>query len=452
MKMKFFEKTYLLILVLFLVFFNASIFAISVVTFNNTMDTAQSGCLAECAAIKESFENDIGTLNGTNEGVYWLQIRYCNFYEEKGIFLRFERNETEIYSSIPEGMNIPKSNIMSIEKMNGNNYILISEETISGGYIMTYAKDISYLYDEFKALAFSFVGASLVTSVVLAVLLYFVLRKLYSPLEKLRNVTGRISEGDFSIRADESGNDEFAELAKDFNIMSKKINEQMNDLKSTAEQKQRMLDDLAHEMRTPLTSIHGYAEYIRNANISDEERTDAADFILKESIRLKSISEILLDVAFIRENKIDKRSVSVVELLNNTRERMLLLAERKNVSIEVTAEDVTLNGEKVLLELLMTNITENAIKACSDGGKVTLSSAYENGKAVICIEDNGIGMTKEQLEHITEPFYRTDKSRSRKEGGTGLGLALCDTIAKVHDATLEFQSERNKGTKVIISF
>ena len=452
MKMKFFEKTYLLILVLFLVFFNASIFAISVVTFRNTMDTAQSGCLAECAAIKESFENDIGTLNGTNEGVYWLQIRYCNFYEEKGIFLRFERNENEIYSSIPEGMNIPKSNIMSIEKMNGNNYILISEETISGGYTMTYAKDISYLYDEFKALAFSFVGASLVTSVVLAVLLYFVLRKLYSPLEKLRNVTGRISEGDFSIRADESGNDEFAELAKDFNIMSEKIDEQMNDLKSTAEQKQRMLDDLAHEMRTPLTSIHGYAEYIRNANISDEERTDAADFILKEAMRLKSISEILLDVAFIRENKIDKKPVSAVELLNNTRERMLLLAERKNVSIEVTAEDVTLNGEKVLLELLMTNITENAIKACIDGGKVTLSSLSENGKAVIYIEDNGIGMTNEQLAHITEPFYRTDKSRSRKEGGTGLGLALCDTIARVHNAALEFQSERNKGTKVIISF
>ena len=119
---------------------------------------------------------------------------------------------------------------------------------------------------------------------------------------------------------------------------------------------------------------------------------------------------------------------------------------------EVTAEDVTLNGEKVLLELLMTNITENAIKACIDGGKVTLSSAYENGKAVIYIEDNGIGMTNEQLAHITEPFYRTDKSRSRKEGGTGLGLALCDTIARVHNAALEFQSERNKGTKVIISF
>ena len=205
-------------------------------------------------------------------------------------------------------------------------------------------------------------------------------------------------------------------------------------------------------MRTPLTSIHGYAEYIRNANISDEERTDAADFILKEAMRLKSISEILLDVAFIRENKIDKKPVSVVELLNNTRERMLLLAERKNVSIDVISKNVTLNGEKVLLELLMTNITENAIKACSDGGKVTLGSLSENGKAVICIEDNGIGMTKEQLAHITEPFYRTDKSRSRKEGGTGLGLALCDTIAKVHNATLEFQSERNKGTKVIISF
>ncbi len=452
MKMKFFEKTYLIILALFLIFFNVSIFTISLVTFNNTMDTAKSGCLAECAAIKESFEDDLGTLNGANEGVYWLQISYCNFYKGKEIYLRFERNENEIYSSIPDGMNIPDTNVISIEKNNGNNFILISEETLSGGYTITYAKDISYLYDEFKVLALSFLGASLLTSVALAALLYFVLRKLYSPLEKLRKVTGRISEGDFSIRADESGNDEFGELAKDFNIMSKKINEQMNDLKSTAEQKQRMLDDLAHEMRTPLTSIHGYAEYIRNANISEEERTDAADFILKESMRLKSISEILLDTAFIRENTIEPKPVSVLELLKNTKERMLVLAEKKKVNISVTGEDITVNGEKVLLELLMTNITENAIKACYDGGKVILSAKTENDRAVIYIEDNGIGMTTEQLEHITEPFYRTDKSRSRKEGGTGLGLALCDTIVKVHGASLEFSSEKGKGTTVIVRF
>ena len=168
-------------------------------------------------------------------------------------------------------------------------------------------------------------------------------------------------------------------------------------------------------------------------------------------MRLKSISEILLDTAFIRENKIEKAPVSANELLINTKSRAEMLPGAKDVEINALDTDITVECNKTLVELLLSNLTENAIKACRNGGKVELSAYELDSSAVICVKDSGVGMTKEQLDHITEPFYRTDKARSRKEGGTGLGLALCDTIAKAHGAELSFESRVGKGTKAMIN-
>ncbi len=448
MRMRFFEKTYLITLALFLVFLNLSVISLCLFTFNSNIETTQNACISEGNAVKEAFENDMGSLN--TEGIYLLQVSYGSFYSEKGIYLRFEGSGAEMFSNLPEGISYPDIGTVSSVRHDGKNYMLISESIADGKYIMTYAKDVSYLYDEFFSLAIFFIGASVIASVALALLLYFVLRKLYSPLEKLRKVTGNISRGDFTVRADESGNDELSALAKDFNIMSDKISGQIKELEATAEQKQRMLDDLAHEMRTPLTGIHGYAEYIRSAKISDDERIDATEYIMKEAMRLKSISEILLDTAFIRENKIEKAPVCVKELLYGTKNRVALLPHAKNVEICVDDTDITVNGNKALLELLLSNLTENALKACRNDGRVELSAYMHDASPVICVKDNGIGMTKEQIAHITEPFYRTDKSRSRKEGGTGLGLALCDTIAEAHGAQLYFESKVGKGTKALL--
>ena len=449
MRMKFFEKTYLMTLTLFLFFLNLSIISLCLFTFNSNIETTQNACISEENAVREAFENDMESLN--TDGIYLLQVGYGSFYSEKGIYLHFERDGVEMFSNMPDGISPSDTGTVSSVRYDGKNYMMVSENIADGKYTMTYVKDVSYLYDEFFSLAVFFIAASVIASVALAILLYFVLRKLYSPLEKLRKATSDISRGDFSARADESGNDELSALAKDFNSMSDKISEQIKELEATAEQKQRMLDDLAHEMRTPLTGIHGYAEYIKNANISDDERIDAIDYIMKEAMRLKSISEILLDTAFIRENKIEKAPVSANELLIDTKSRAEMLPGAKDVEINALDTDITVECNKTLVELLLSNLTENAIKACRNGGKVELSAYELDSSAVICVKDSGVGMTKEQLAHITEPFYRTDKARSRKEGGTGLGLALCDTIAKAHGAELSFESRVGKGTKAMIN-
>ena len=451
MKMKFFEKTYLIALSLFLVFMNLCIIILCVLTFNRNVESTQNVCISEGNAVRDAFENDMQGLDG--DGIYLLQVSYGSFYAEKGIYLSFEENDKITFSSVPEGIELPDINTVSTKKHGEKHYMLIKESVGNGKYLMTYVRDVSYLYKEFTTLAYWYIGASAVTSVILALLLYLSLRKLYSPLERLRAVTKGISGGDFSVRADESGNDEFSGLARDFNIMSDKIKEQIRTLEITAVQKQRMLDDLAHEMRTPLTGIHGYAEYIKTANISDIERTDATEYIMKETMRLKSISEILLDTAFIRENKIEKEIVDLGTLLRETKERMEALPISEKVEIVLEGEEnITAEGNNLLLSLLMSNLTENAIKACINGGKVLLSAKTDEGRAVLCVKDNGVGMTAEQLEHITEPFYRTDKARSRALGGTGLGLALCDAIAKAHGTELCFVSTVGEGTEVFVKF
>ena len=144
--------------------------------------------------------------------------------------------------------------------------------------------------------------------------------------------------------------------------------------------------------------------------------------------------------------------MSANELLINTKSRAEMLPGAKDVEINALDTDITVECNKTLVELLLSNLTENAIKACRNGGKVELSAYELDSSAVICVKDSGVGMTKEQLDHITEPFYRIDKSRSRAEGGTGLGLALCVTIAEAHGARLQFASVPGKGTQVSLYF
>jgi signal transduction histidine kinase len=289
-------------------------------------------------------------------------------------------------------------------------------------------------------------------SIVLALSLYFIQRKLYAPLQKLREATKAISQGDFSARADDSGNDEFAELAEDFNAMSDKINQQMDELRTTAQQKQTMLDNLGHEMRTPLTSIYGAAEYSFRHELTEEARMQTLLDIMSESKRLQRISKILLDSAFIRENGIQTGKLSAGGLMARIRDIFILRASEKNIKLAFAGENFELEGDVTLLEMLIANLTENAVRAAKEGGEVFLGTEIKDGVKTLYVRDNGSGMTKEQIEHITEPFYRTDKARSRTEGGTGLGLALCKRIADAHGAELVFESEVGVGTTAYVRF
>lgn len=449
MKMRFWQKTYIFTLVLFLICLNVGILSLTVYTYQKNVESTETAVTAEQYYVAMSFERDYKemTESNSNSSPSLLMQSFGTYYANKGLFLAFEENGEVIYSNFTNEYGIDKNALLHTD-FDGKRHIVISSEICDGKYEMIFAKDVESLDSEFQALMLTYALTAIGVSLLLAVCLYFILKTLSGPLEKLRKTTEVIEAGDFSVTAEEKGSDEFTLLAKSFNAMLAKINEQMAALEREAERKQMLVDNMAHELRTPLTSIHGYAEYIEKANTTEERRLIAAKYIMSESERLQKISEILLDGAFIRENEIDMADTDLGSVLADVAEKLQIRAEKAGVEITCDTAPVTVKGNETLLSMLFYNLTENAIKACSAGGKVKLSCS--EGRAII--EDNGKGMTEEQLIHITEPFYRTDKSRSRAEGGAGLGLALCKQIILTHKAEMNFESKIGLGTKIIVTF
>lgn len=449
MKMRFWQKTYIFTLILFLACLNVGILSLTVYTYRRNVETTETAVSAEQYYVAMSFERDYNDMTDSN--VYpnpsLLMQSFGTYYGDKHILLAFEENNRIVYSNFKYEYDIG-DNMLRHTDFDGKRYILISSQICDGKYKIIFGKNVESLDTEFRSLLFVYIMTAIIVSLALGTCLYFILRKLSGPLEKLRKATEVIEKGDFTVTVEEKGKDEFTLLAGSFNAMLSKINEQMASLEQEADRKQMLVDNMAHELRTPLTSIHGYAEYIEKAKITEEDKVMAAKYIMSEAKRLQKISEILLDDAFIRENDIEMVNTDLATILFDATIKLQAKAKKADVTVVCESSSMVVNGNDTLLSMLFYNLIENAIKACSAGGKVAIS-CFEN-QAII--EDNGKGMSQEQLLHITEPFYRTDKSRSRAEGGAGLGLALCNQIVQTHNANMIFNSEPGKGTKVFVNF
>jgi len=446
--MKFKEKIYFITLSIFLVFFNVGILLLAIYVHQTSVGSERTVAYSEEKVIVDSFEKDLEYFNG--QMIDEIIVSYLNFYDDKNIYLCFEM-EGRAISNLPTEMDFIKTGYSISKRIDGKRYFIVCESICEEKCIFTFAKDVSYLDDDFKNICLVFLTMSLVSSFILSIVLFITFKKLSSPLDKLRLVASEIAEGSFQTRAAVYGNDEFSLLAKDFNRMADHIIEKMNELDLSTKTKQRILDDLSHEMKTPLTSIRGYAEFLLNANISEKERIESLEFIISESERLKLISQRMLEDAFIRENGIDASEVDLSELIEN----YLKVYKHKSeyINICLNQERAMCICDPLLIEVLFSNIFDNAVKACRGKGNILINVGIDNSnRPFFSIEDDGIGMEEHQLKKITEPFYRTDKSRSRDEGGTGLGLSLCDRIVKAHNANMYFESSIDVGTKVSVYF
>lgn len=449
MKMKFWQKTYFFTLILFLLCLNVGILSLTVYTYRKNIETIEITASAEQNYIALSFNRDYNSLmtNHPNATVTLLMQSFGAHYGNKGLYLAFEERGSILYTNFPHNYDTPQNTITHAD-FDGQRHILISTEICNGAYTLVYGKNVESLYQEFRGLMVTYVTTALVISAILAICLYFILRELSKPLDRLKATTERIENGDFSATAQELGNDEFTVLAKSFNSMLSTINHQMEALETDSRQKQMLVDNMAHELRTPLTSIHGYAEFLEKAAATEEQRIIAAKYILSETKRLQKISEILLDSAYIRENPPPMAAVDVSKILFDVAEKLETKATACGVTLVYHGHAMSVFGNETLLSMLFYNLTDNAIKACCDGGSVQL----QWDDRCILIQDNGKGMTPEQLQHITEPFYRTDKSRSRAEGGAGLGLALCQQIIQIHGWQMQFESQVGAGTKISLFY
>ena len=210
--------------------------------------------------------------------------------------------------------------------------------------------------------------------------------------------------------------------------------------------------NLAHEMKTPLTSILGFADILRiKKNVPDDERREYAGVIVDETKRLRSLSGKLMELVALGGTEIEKKPVSLSDMIHETAAALAPLLSKNSVELECSAENVVIMADAELFKSLLYNIIENAVKASPKDSRIVLNEAVSEGNAVITVTDSGIGMTDDEVKKVFEPFYMADKSRSRKAGGAGLGLALCARIADLHNTTLEIDSSPGEGTTVYIT-
>lgn len=212
--------------------------------------------------------------------------------------------------------------------------------------------------------------------------------------------------------------------------------------------------NVSHELKTPLTSISGYAEIMMNGLVRPEDIPLFSERIYKEARRLITLVEDIIKLSKLDEESVEleKEDVNLYELTREIVSRLSPQASQKNIRMEVTGEPVLYKGIRQILDEMIYNICENAIKYNNDNGRVTVWVGDTLSGPKISVTDTGIGIPKEHQERIFERFYRVDKSHSKERGGTGLGLSIVKHGAILHGAKVNVESEPGKGTRMEILF
>ena len=277
------------------------------------------------------------------------------------------------------------------------------------------------------------------------------------PIKRVSRVASKIAGGDFHDRVRIKSEDEIGKLAREFNRMTDSLENKINELEDITHRQEDFIGSFAHEIKTPLTSIIGYADILRSKRLTPEMTMTSADYIFKEGNRLEALSLKLLELILMKKADLDLKKVNTRQLLEEVGGLIYPVFLKEKISFEITAEDAVIYIDPDLIKTVLINLIDNAKKALEDAAldgakRITVRGRKEAGGYGIYIKDNGKGIPREELSRITDAFYMVDKSRAREQGGAGLGLAICSEIVERHHGKLRFDSVLGKGTKVSLFF
>lgn len=245
-------------------------------------------------------------------------------------------------------------------------------------------------------------------------------------------------------------NDMYEELTP----LLQSIDKQNREKDAVANMRKEFSANVSHELKTPLTSISGYAEIMKDGLVRPEDMKTFSERIYNEASRLITLVEDIMKLSKLDEGavELEKEEVDFYMLTREICSRLAPQAEKRNVRVEVTGEPVHYLGVRQVLDEMLYNMIENAIKYNKEGGLVSVWVGNTLQGIKIIVRDTGIGIPKEEQERIFERFYRVDKSHSKATGGTGLGLSIVKHGALMHGAKIHVESEVNKGTKMELIF
>lgn len=300
---------------------------------------------------------------------------------------------------------------------------------------------VSKTIESLEAIALSFlpivVGLFLLMAVVVWILSKWQVARLIEPINKL-DIENPLE------------NKTYAELMP----LLEAIDQKNTESNLIADMRKEFSANVSHELKTPLTSISGYAEIIMNGMVRPDDIPAFSERIFKEAKRLIALIDDTIKLSRLDEGGLEseKEEIDFYDLCREIINRLAPQAENDNIKMELTGESVNYPGIRHLIDEMVYNLCENAIKYNAFGGEVYVWTGKTKDGTVIRVSDTGIGIPKEDLDRVFERFYRVDKSHSKETGGTGLGLSIVKHVAALHDAKIAVESKVNKGTKIEVLF
>lgn len=407
-------------------------------SFALTMERERARALGEEAAIARALTLETAEGNVGRSTASTLQTRYGS--NELTIYL-LQNGETITGEALPTVQKLPE--LLNTETratlLDGVSERLLIAHALDGKITLLTALDVSPVYALRRELLRGAAALGLIGLALAGALAIWISGVLTRPLSQLADAAAKLADGDYAAPLPAAKNDEMNALIRAFSRMSAAIDERETALRTQAEERQALIDALAHEMRTPLTAILGGARLLQQSRLSGSQQSELLDTMAREASRLSTMDERLLLLT-----RLDHEAPAFAPFDSQAMAREALSVFD---GVRLEGDDAVFVGERELTILLLRNLVVNAQRA---GGKEAVRvTLHPDG---FDVTDYGCGMTKEQIARAFEPFYKADKARTRSAGGAGLGLPLCRKIARLHHGELHMESEIGRGTRVCYRF
>lgn len=407
-------------------------------SFALTMERERARALGEEAAIARALTLETAEGNVGRSTASTLQTRYGS--NELTIYL-LQNGETITGEALPTVQKLPE--LLNTETratlLDGVSERLLIAHALDGEITLLTALDVSPVYALRRELLRGAAALGLIGLALAGALAIWISGVLTRPLSQLADAAAKLADGDYAAPLPAAKNDEMNALIRAFSRMSAAIDERETALRTQAEERQALIDALAHEMRTPLTAILGGARLLQQSRLSGSQQSELLDTMAREASRLSTMDERLLLLT-----RLDHEAPAFAPFDSQAMAREALSVFD---GVRLEGDDAVFVGERELTILLLRNLVVNAQRA---GGKEAVRvTLHPDG---FDVTDYGCGMTKEQIARAFEPFYKADKARTRSTGGAGLGLPLCRKIARLHHGKLHMESEIGRGTRVCYRF
>lgn len=330
----------------------------------------------------------------------------------------------------------------------GRNYTIF-RVVIDDAMLLYKIHDVTYVQEKMLKLMTLMIGITFFILFMAVLILRLILKKELRPLQELNENAKNIAEGFYHQRIVVNRKDEVGQLGENFNKMAEAVEVRTNRLRESEQRKTIFMGDLTHELKTPMTAISGYAQTLLSAKISDEDREEALTYIIEQCRRLERLSRKMTNLLELGQNaELELEEVAIKKLFSSAAMSCEMILKNKKIALEIVEQGEYFIVDFDLMTDVLINLLDNAVKASEEGAKIILRATHR----CIEVQDFGRGIPKDEQNKILEPFYMVDKSRSRKNGGAGLGLALVSLILEKHNIKMSIVSELGEGSRFILKF